>query len=63
MQYSLIPKLSPKLGMRLTIGEFLNVYTYILQGKVPRNEYGNVEMFQPSMLPPGACHLRSKLII
>ena len=26
-------------------------------GKVPRNEYGNVELFQPSMLPMGTVHL------
>lgn len=28
-------------------------------GKVPRNEYGNVELFKPCMLPKGAVHLRS----
>ena len=27
-------------------------------GKVPRNEYGNVELFKPCMLPKGAVHLR-----
>ncbi|RZF32849.1 hypothetical protein LSTR_LSTR009400 [Laodelphax striatellus] len=27
-------------------------------GKVPRNEYGNVELFQPSMLPAGTVHLK-----
>ncbi|XP_014668449.1 PREDICTED: DNA repair protein complementing XP-C cells homolog [Priapulus caudatus] len=26
-------------------------------GIIPRNDYGNVELFQPSMLPPGAVHL------
>ncbi len=26
-------------------------------GKVPRNEYGNVELFKPWMLPKGAVHL------
>ena len=26
-------------------------------GKVPRNEYGNVELFQPWMLPKGTCHI------
>ena len=31
------------------------------QGKVPRNEYGNVELFQPSMLPPGAAHVKGHL--
>ncbi|XP_076334158.1 DNA repair protein complementing XP-C cells homolog isoform X2 [Tachypleus tridentatus] len=27
-------------------------------GKVPRNEYGNIELFQPSMLPKGTVHLQ-----
>ena len=27
-------------------------------GKVPRNDYGNVELFQPSMLPIGCVHLK-----
>ena len=27
-------------------------------GRVPRNEFGNVELFQPSMLPIGCVHLR-----
>lgn len=31
-----------------------------LQGKVPRNEYGNVEMFKPSMLPVGGAHIKSE---
>ena len=26
-------------------------------GKVPRNDYGNVELFKPSMLPGGTVHL------
>ncbi|XP_039301404.1 DNA repair protein complementing XP-C cells homolog [Nilaparvata lugens] len=26
--------------------------------QVPRNEYGNVELFQPSMLPAGTVHLK-----
>ncbi|XP_064083445.1 DNA repair protein complementing XP-C cells homolog [Macrobrachium nipponense] len=26
-------------------------------GKVPRNEYGNVELFKPSMLPKGCVHI------
>ena len=26
-------------------------------GKVPRNEYGNVELFKPWMLPKGAVHI------
>ncbi|KAK7102070.1 DNA repair protein complementing XP-C cells homolog isoform X2 [Littorina saxatilis] len=29
-----------------------------VNGKVPKNEYGNVEMFQPSMLPGGTVHLK-----
>lgn len=29
-----------------------------VDGKVPVNEYGNVELFQPSMLPAGAVHIR-----
>jgi len=28
-------------------------------GKVPRNEYGNVELFKPCMLPEGTVHLKS----
>jgi len=28
------------------------------QGKVPRNEYGNVELFKPCMLPGGTVHLK-----
>lgn len=27
-------------------------------GRVPRNEFGNVELFQPQMLPRGCVHLR-----
>ena len=29
-------------------------------GKVPRNEYGNVELFKPSMLPGGTVHLNGE---
>lgn len=29
-----------------------------VDGKVPRNEYGNVEMYKPCMLPPGTVHLQ-----
>ncbi|XP_076468748.1 DNA repair protein complementing XP-C cells homolog [Babylonia areolata] len=29
-----------------------------VNGKVPKNEYGNVELFQPSMLPGGTVHVR-----
>lgn len=32
--------------------------SFLLQGIVPRNEYGNVELFKPSMLPAGACHIQ-----
>ena len=28
-----------------------------VDGKVPRNEYGNVELFKPWMLPKGTIHL------
>ena len=27
-------------------------------GRVPRNEFGNIEVFKPSMVPRGGCHLR-----
>ncbi len=36
------------------------ITVHCLQGKVTRNEYGNVEMFLPSMLPPGGVHIRSE---
>lgn len=29
-----------------------------VDGKVPRNAYGNVELFKPSMLPKGCVHLQ-----
>lgn len=29
-------------------------------GKVPRNEYGNVDLFKPTMLPIGCVHIPSK---
>jgi hypothetical protein len=32
---------------------------YAQNGKVPRNEFGNVELFQPCMLPRGCVHLRN----
>ena len=28
-----------------------------VEGKVPRNEYGNVELFKPWMLPKGTVHI------
>lgn len=31
------------------------------QGKVPKNNFGNIDLFVPSMLPAGAVHLRSEL--
>jgi hypothetical protein len=31
-------------------------------GIVPRNAYGNVELFKPCMLPIGCVHMRSRLI-
>lgn len=31
-----------------------------VDGKVPRNEYGNVELFKPTMLPAGTVHLKCK---
>ena len=31
-----------------------------VNGKVPRNEYGNVEMFKPEMLPGGTVHLKRR---
>ncbi len=36
---------------------------WIFQGKVPRNEYGNVELFKPWMLPAGSAHMQCKLHI
>lgn len=30
----------------------------VVDGKVPRNKHGNVEMFKPSMLPVGAAHIK-----
>lgn len=29
-----------------------------INGKIPRNEYGNVELYKPSMLPGGTVHLK-----
>ena len=36
---------------------------FCFQGKVPRNEYGNVELFKPSMLPAGACHIQGTIML
>jgi len=30
----------------------------VVDGKVPRNEYGNIDLFKPCMLPKGAAYLR-----
>lgn len=30
----------------------------VVDGKIPRNEFGNVELFKPSMLPRGATHIK-----
>lgn len=30
----------------------------IVQGKIPRNNFGNIDMFKPSMIPPGAVHIK-----
>ena len=32
-----------------------------MQGRVPKNEYGNIELFQPSMLPKGALHMTGSI--
>lgn len=34
-----------------------------VDGKVPRNEYGNVELFKPCMLPRGTVHLQCMYFI
>ena len=45
-----------------SILSYCNLVYGAFQGKVPRNEYGNVELFQPCMLPPGTKHIQSKFI-
>lgn len=40
------------------------MYTFCVftgQGKVPRNEYGNVELFKPWMLPLGTVQVRGRV--
>ena len=32
-----------------------------VDGMVPRNEYGNVELFKPWMLPPGTVHVQETI--
>ena len=34
-----------------------------VDGKVPRNEYGNVELFKPCMLPRGTVHLNCAYLL
>ena len=40
-----------------------SVYTPppVVDGKVPRNAYGNLDVYVPSMIPPGAVHIRHPL--
>ncbi|KAL1652484.1 hypothetical protein SLS61_005090 [Didymella pomorum] len=33
----------------------------VVRGKVPRNAYGNLDLYVPSMVPPGGVHVRHKL--
>jgi len=33
----------------------------VVKGRVPRNAYGNLDLFVPSMCPPGGMHVRHKL--
>ena len=33
----------------------------VVRGKVPRNVYGNLDLYVPSMCPPGGVHIRHKL--
>lgn len=33
----------------------------IIKGRVPRNVYGNLDLYVPSMCPPGGTHIRHKL--
>ncbi|GAB7349224.1 hypothetical protein MBLNU459_g8388t1 [Dothideomycetes sp. NU459] len=32
----------------------------VVQGKIPRNIYGNLDVYVPSMIPPGGSHVRHK---
>jgi xeroderma pigmentosum group C-complementing protein len=40
-----------------------NVYEAppVVRGRVPRNAYGNLDLYVPSMCPPGGTHIRHKL--
>jgi xeroderma pigmentosum group C-complementing protein len=33
----------------------------VVEGKVPRNAFGNLDVYVPSMIPPGAVHIRHPL--
>jgi xeroderma pigmentosum group C-complementing protein len=33
----------------------------VVRGKVPRNAFGNLDLYVPSMVPPGGVHIRHKL--
>lgn len=33
----------------------------VIRGRVPRNTYGNLDLYVPSMCPPGGTHVRHKL--
>lgn len=33
----------------------------VIKGRVPRNAYGNLDLYVPSMCPPGGTHIRHKL--
>lgn len=32
----------------------------VVQGRIPKNAYGNLDVYVPSMVPPGAVHIRHK---
>ncbi|XP_065912771.1 DNA repair protein complementing XP-C cells-like [Dysidea avara] len=61
-------KARPKRGQRADEERRVDVFGYwqtevytpppVVDGKIQRNEYGNIELFQPSMLPKGACHIQ-----
>ncbi len=35
----------------------------VVQGKVPKNDFGNIDLYVPSMLPAGAAHIPCQYII
>ncbi|KAI6209604.1 hypothetical protein M3Y96_00238400 [Aphelenchoides besseyi] len=65
------PKLSIPAEERVPL--FLNVYgpwqtevykrPKVVNGKIPRNEYGNVYMYQPNMVPEECVHLKEKGVL